>query len=204
MKKELIKKEEPKPIQEYKIEDAKSYILNISTSTDTRATLQKFANQYLPLIQAGTISKEQEEKMIKEIVEISQSLGVETGFSLMNSVNDENYGLANELKRNLEKEFNCNSYSEKMLVDLMANSYMRKLTYSKRMDNNQKYVGHQYDSYRNYLSKEIDRAHRQFISAIETLKFMKQPSMRVNIKTNNAFVGENQQFNNNGKNNETK
>ena len=36
------------------------------------------------------------------------------------------------------------------------------------------------------------------------LKEMKQPALKVNVKTNNAFIGENQQFNNNVENNEAK
>ncbi len=72
------------------------------------------------------------------------------------------------------------------------------------MEYNQKHVGAQYDGYRNYLSKELDRAHRQFLSALETLKAIQQPAMKVNIKTNTAFVGENQQFNTKVENNEAK
>lgn len=72
------------------------------------------------------------------------------------------------------------------------------MSYSKLMEGHKEpeWLSHERVAFLNFYSKEVDRSHRQFISAIETLKLMRQPSLRVNIKTNNAFVGENQQFNN--------
>jgi len=49
------------------------------------------------------------------------------------------------------------------------------------------------------MSKEVDRANRHFLSALQTLKEIKQPELKVNIKTNAAFFGEKQEFNNNDK-----
>lgn len=204
MTKEITKKEEATPAKKYSMEEARDYIINNLTTVDTKTTLKKFSNKYLPKIYEGNISKDQENEMLKEITEISQSLGVETGFSLMKGVGDEYYGLALEVKKNLQKEFNCQSYSEKMLVDLVASSYISKLHYTNLLRLNQKSSSSEHTGYRNSASKEIDRAHRQFISAIETLKLMKQPALKVNIKTNNAFVSEKQQFNNNVENNEAK
>lgn len=54
------------------------------------------------------------------------------------------------------------------------------------------------------LSKETDSANRRLIMNIVLLKEMKQPALKINIKTNNAFVGDKQQFNNNVENNEAK
>jgi len=48
--------------------------------------------------------------------------------------------------------------------------------------------------YANY-SKEVDRAHRQFMMAITTLKQMKSPTPQINVRTNTAFVAQNQQVN---------
>ena len=44
----------------------------------------------------------------------------------------------------------------------------------------------------NILNKELERANRHFLMAIQTLRMMKQPSIQVNIKTNTAVVGQNQ------------
>jgi hypothetical protein len=52
------------------------------------------------------------------------------------------------------------------------------------------------------MSKELDRANRQFITALTTLKQMKAPSIEINVTAKTAFVAENQQFNVNKNNNE--
>ena len=45
------------------------------------------------------------------------------------------------------------------------------------------------------ISKELDRANRQFITALTTLKQIKAPSLEINVKTKAAFVAQNQQLN---------
>ena len=45
------------------------------------------------------------------------------------------------------------------------------------------------------LSKERDRAHRQYLSTIMTLKQLKAPAIEMNIKAKTAFVSQNQQIN---------
>jgi hypothetical protein len=202
-----VRKSEPKkeviPVKKFTAQEAKSFILESTrTTVDPDELLKQFANEYMPLMYANDDSKQEE--IMKKLTELSFAFSSETGYTLMKAVVEEQRGLALQMKRDLQNEFDCKTPSEKALIDLMVNSYIKKLHYSNRMVHNQQYVGHQYDSYRNYLSKEIDRSYRQFISALETLKFIKQPSMKVNIKTNNAFVGEKQQFNNNVENNEPK
>ena len=45
------------------------------------------------------------------------------------------------------------------------------------------------------MSKHIDRANRQFITALTTLKQIKMPSLAISVKTKAAFVAQNQQLN---------
>lgn len=209
MSTEITKKEETNPTKKYSEKEARDFILySTKTTTDPQENLSKFANEYLADIYKGTVPKEKQDAMSEKIGELSQSLGVETGYSLIAIVKNENRGLAVEIKRNLQKEFDCQSYSEKMLVDLAVSSYLSKLHYTNLLRLNQTNSSSDHNGFRACASKEIDRAHRQFISAIETLKFMKQPALKVNVKTTNAFIGEKQQFNNNqvqkDENNETK
>lgn len=197
--------EEAKPEKKYGIADAKDFILNSTkASTDPNENLARFAEKYLPAVLKGKLDEKTEEGMLKSIGELSMTLGLDTGYILMNSLERDYQGLAFQMKKDLQGEFDCKKPSEKALVDIIVNAYVRKLTYSNKMEYNQKHVGAQYDGYRNYLSKELDRAHRQFLSALETLKAIQQPAMKVNIKTNTAFVGENQQFNTKVENNEAK
>jgi hypothetical protein len=205
MTKEIAKKEESKPEKKYGVAEAKDFILYYTkSSTDPDENLKKFAEKYMPVVYSGKYDEKTQDEMIRSISDLSTTFSTDTGYILMESLGKDYHGLAIQMRRELQQEFDCKKPSEKALVDMVVNAFIKKLSYSKRMENNQKYVGAEYDGYRNYLSKEIDRAHRQFLSAMETLNIIKQPALKVNIKTNNAFVSENQQFNTKVENNETK
>lgn len=142
-----------------------------------------------------------------EIVSMADSL--ESGYALTESVDRKYRPLALSLKDEMEKEFDCKHPSEKMLVEQAVNAHIRTQYYSWVMDNSiflalGEKESHENNRYLAFLSKEIDRASRQFISAIETLKSIKQPSPKISIRTQNAFLGEKQQFNTNVENNESK
>ena len=202
MKKELEEKEN-KPIKRYTVQEARSFVLeSTSVLVDPNELLGKFANEYMPVVFSCDDGRQKE--ISEKISELALAFSSETGFMLMKSVGEEYRSLALQMKRDLQEEFDCKTVSERMLVDLMVNSYIKKLRYSDKMEHNQKYIGHKYDSYRNYLSKEIDRSYRQFTSSLEILRFLRQPAIKVSIKTNNAFVGENQQFNTKVESNEAK
>jgi len=205
MKKELSPKEDLAPVKKFTPDDAKNFALECTEETiGIKPALRKYANNFMGK-DYKSLSEKDRAEMRKQIVDIAFAYGVETGHVISSCVDEPFQKIAVQMKKELEKEFDCKSYSEKALVDLAVNGYVRVMRYSWKMEGNQKYIGQKYDGYRNYLSHEIDRSQRHYISAIETLKFMKQPSLRVNIKTNNAFVGENQQFNNNqSQNNEAK
>lgn len=195
MTKEITKKEETRPVKKYTIEDVKNIVFEYTEATlGTKAVLEKHANK---LENYGSLNEEEKQKMNEELSALAFAFGIETGHVISSCVGETYQKLALEMKKKLEKEFNCQSISDKALVDLAVSAYIRNIRYTWKMDGNQKYLGHEHDSYRNYLSREIDRSHRHYISAIETLRMIKQPSLKVNIKTNNAFVGEKQQFNNN-------
>ena len=56
-------------------------------------------------------------------------------------------------------------------------------------------ITNELNNYYNFLSKEIDRAQRQYITGLQTLKQLKSPSLPVTIKTTTAYIAENQQVN---------
>jgi hypothetical protein len=79
----------------------------------------------------------------------------------------------------------------------MVNAYIRVLDNSRRLNNelNGQNITPNRNIYIANLSKQIDRANRQYISALLTLKQLKSPNVEMNIKTNNAFISNNQQIN---------
>ena len=200
------KKEGKLPQKTYKAADAKDFIVFYTkSSTDPDENLAAFAREYMPMVYKQEVPKEQREKMMEKVGELSTSLSLDTGFLLMESVGGNYRGLAVQMRNELQKEYGCDKPSEKALVDMVVNSYIRKLSYSNKMGTNQQYLGGNENGYRAYLSKEIDRAHRQFLSSLEALRLLKQPPLKVNVKAQTAFVAENQQLNNySEQNNEAK
>lgn len=56
-------------------------------------------------------------------------------------------------------------------------------------------ISENHRGYYSILSKELDRANRHFLSAYQTLIYLKQPPLKVQVKTTNAFIAQAQQFN---------
>lgn len=98
----------------------------------------------------------------------------------------------------LIQEYNCQTASQITTCQIVANAYIRIMRLSKLM------LGYMQmpqeitdlkDKYYNTLSKELDRAERQYHMGLNMLRSFSQPQLRVNISTNNAFVAQNQQLN---------
>jgi hypothetical protein len=53
------------------------------------------------------------------------------------------------------------------------------------------------------ISKDLDRAYRQFASTLTLLREIKSPTLTVNVKANTAFIAQQQQLNNNQYENNT-
>lgn len=115
--------------------------------------------------------------------------------ALMASAIPEQYRtFAIDMLRKLKEEYNCLAVSEQAIAELATINYVRTLEIQRRInayfdmnsltDNGVKYLA--------IISKELDRANRHFLTAIQTLKMLKQPPINVNVKANTAFVGQNQ------------
>jgi hypothetical protein len=114
---------------------------------------------------------------------------------LMTTVLSEQYKtLAIYLSRQLQAEYNCKGISEKATAELVAINYCRTLEIQRRVNN---LLGKDGLSridleFFSLLSKELDRCNRHYLSAIQTLKIIKQPQLQLNIKTDTAILGNNQ------------
>lgn len=114
--------------------------------------------------------------------------------TLMFTIVPEQYRtFAIDMMRQLQKEYNCVLPSEKATTELIVLSFVRVLELQRRING---YISSQLSqtdiSFFSTLSKELDRANRQYLSALQTLRMLKQPSLNVSIKTNTAIVGQNQ------------
>lgn len=96
----------------------------------------------------------------------------------------------------LIEEYNCKTPSEIGLAEIAASSLAKYLDYSELLSlTSHKPFNSMTSSSFSALSKEVDRSQRAYISAILTLKQLKNPPIEVKIKTTNAFIANNQQVN---------
>jgi hypothetical protein len=104
---------------------------------------------------------------------------------------------AREMLKTMIVELNCSNETERALAELAVNAYVRVIDNSRRLNN--EYESREITPNRNVyianLSKQIDRANRQYLSAIMTLRQLKSPTVEMTIKANTAFVSHNQQVN---------
>lgn len=120
--------------------------------------------------------------------------------TLLSSIPDKpqkQYGLLS-IREKLIIEHNCKTASELILVDQIAAAYWRLMkyeAYASRLP--EKDEGYSFDQLKVNVLKEarqqIEQAHRQITMSLTLLKDLKQPQLRVNVKTNSAYFAQNQQ-----------
>ena len=177
------------------------YVSAIAVGGDIKTLHDRVYNEILPkFVGSRTIT---EEGKTAQVVKISYLFGLDTQAPLLESVGGRYASLATEFSKGLFEEYKCNTPSEKALAQTAANAYTRVLEYSNTLEScRNKEVNLRLIGYYSIISKELDRANRQFIMAITTLKQMKAPAINFNVKARNAFVAQNQQFNVNQNNDE--
>lgn len=218
----MKKKESTKAIMKrYTPEEAKDKILQFFTSdgVDVNRTLKKLGDDYLPKLLHGNAKEKKEAGKIfndnDKMTEIMMALESDTHWGLMSAFGSQYRGMANELCSQVIKEYTCTTHAEIMLAEVIVNAFIRTVDASRELtearvaaggsitENRTKYIA--------VLSKQHDRANRQFLNSLMILKQLKAPTIEMNIRTKNTFVAQNQQINASGplqatnpENNETK
>lgn len=101
------------------------------------------------------------------------------------------------MKDQLMVEFDCKTAAEKSLVQLAVTAYYKYLRFSRYVNSRcePEWLSHEKASFLKMYSMEADRGFRQYTSAIETLRSLKQPPIKMNVKAENAYMAQNQQVN---------
>lgn len=213
-------KTEQKLMQKYTPEEVLRIILEDAVPDgDLKGNLKNLSENILPKLFHGG-KKEQEEmqdEFNKKALEVLMTLETDTHVALMEAFYSQYRGLAREFSKQLIKDYDCSTHAEKALAEIITNSYIRIIDNSRRLNNDlgNPNGGHPINENRTkylaMISKQIDRANRQFLNALITLKQLKAPNIEMNIKTKNTFVAQNQQINannpiesNKNENNESK
>jgi hypothetical protein len=116
---------------------------------------------------------------------------------LVQSVDDDYRTFAMEFSNQLCEEFGCKTPSEKSMAQAVAGAYIRILEYARqlRRSTTVEYLSKEKTDYYSMMGRELDRANRHYIAALTALKQLKSPRMAVTVKTEAAFIAQNQQIN---------
>ncbi|MEO5646177.1 MAG: hypothetical protein ABIO57_03730 [Candidatus Paceibacterota bacterium] len=189
-----------KELTRYDPEKTKKMVLQHTRLTgDKDELLELLGQKLLPILADGT--PEEKATAMKEIQDKAMELmrifeGV-THLGLMETFTEKYRMFAREMAKTMIVELNCSNEAERALAELAVNAYVRVIDNSRRLNN--EYESREITPNRNVyianLSKQIDRANRQYLSAIMTLRQLKSPTVEMTIKANTAFVSHNQQVN---------
>ena len=96
--------------------------------------------------------------------------------------------------RQLQKDYNCTLISEKATAELVTTSYIRTLAIQLRLDFylERTELNKADLTFIAILSKEQDRATRQYLAALQTLRMLKVPPLQFNMRADTAIIGQNQ------------
>ncbi len=142
-------------------------------------------------------SKELSARLQTEVGEALPIIALDTHYLIAEVVGERYRPFAITFAKQLIEEYQCKTPSEKALAQNIAVSYVRSIELSNRATSMARTdsTSQEKNGYYGALSKELDRAQRQFTSSLLVLKQMKSPNLEVNIKAKNAFIAQNQQVN---------
>ncbi len=188
-----------------KLKKADKLVANISRGETAKDTLlnevDKKVAHWREAYDDESFSEEElydrEQTMNKVLLKASGLMNLETHIHTSRTVREMYRPLVVDTTKKLIIEYQAESPSEIMLAQLAASAYGRYIEYTTQFvrHGQQDRISDTQNTFYSLFSKESDRAFRQFQSALSMLKQMKSPALNVTVKTNTAFVAQNQQVN---------
>ncbi len=190
-----MKKKSSQQIQKYTRDEAKAIALSMEVTGEVGPALKKLT-ELLPDWRDGKLKNKDEFQ--KNVSAVMYGYESETHIALLESFSERFRGGIKEICKQFIVDFDCKTNSEKILAETAAVAFGRYMDASRRLNNCLDFNNETFpdkNTYLSMLSKERDRSHRQYLSTISMIKQLKAPNIEMNIKTNTAFVSQNQQFN---------
>jgi len=180
----------------------------LNNDSEPRMLFDKLAREVIPKLMDGTDMEKfwARSEIGARSEEVIMALGLSNHYHLIPTADKQYAALVLSMTRQIEKDFDCNTAIEKAIVEAVTMAYI-KMVDSSRIFSDWSSNGGNIElkdriKYLEMMSRQMDRVCRQFMTGYALLKQMKQPSLKVTIKTKNAFVAQNQQINNSSKSNE--
>jgi hypothetical protein len=169
-----------------------------SSENEPRVILKNLAEALNKMDKTKGGQKKEVKKEVNQLIQQALFLtNLDNQILLAETVSKSFKPYAIELTRQIMQEYKCETTSEKALAQVIANAHARVLQYSRALNGvlQLTYVSMENVAYYGLLSKCLDRAQRDFITALTTLKQVKSPGININIRADQALVAQNQQLN---------
>jgi len=194
--KELVKKDDKKDIIEK--------VFNIFT--ESMGASHDGIEEYIDLTKKKKLTQKEEKRRDELKLEIAKANGLQNGIWAANLSYEKYFNFLATTRSNLVKEYDCKTPLELMLVDRIVANYWRSMKLDMILNRliETEDGRYSFDDLKlnviRELSKGLESASRQLNTSILFLKELKQPKLNVKVNTENAFIGQNQQFNVNKQN----
>ncbi len=206
MNNEMVQKEDLGLKKHFTSQEMREKIVpSFTTGFEPEEILKKLSKEISKVVNENGVAGKDKDSQ-KLLQDASMILGLDNHHLLISGMKGDYRPLAIEFANNLNKEYDCKTASEKALSQTVVNAYIRLLDDTCRFNiciEAGEYLSENRTKHLAMLSKQIDRANRQFISALTALKQFKSPQIQINVRTQNAFLAQNQQLNANNNLNET-
>lgn len=141
-------------------------------------------------------------KFISSLEAYMDMVSVKTGAYVSSSVLRRDAKKIAGLRAQLVEEYNAQSTSELLFVDITVNAYFRLMSLSaihglliEDNDGNIEYGNQQKINLIKAVGRHIEFANHQFVTALNSLRAFKQPPVNIRVQTKETYIAQNQQIN---------
>lgn len=137
-------------------------------------------------------------EIYKEYGEVILSLNnSQTNGMVLNLVEEKYRPMLQEMIQSICRDYNCKNIIEISMAQNIATSYVRGIVLQDKINDDFQGDGllsNLRNSRLSILSKELDRANRQYITFIKTLRELKRPQLSVIVNVESMIVGNNNSY----------
>ena len=182
----------------YTPEQVTKFVKNtLALQGDESVLMKKMGDELLPKFNAGEKSDELYKEIGDTALVLMRMRESDYHCNLMETFREQYRLLTKIMTEQTIEEYDCQTEIEKSLASVIVGAYVRYIDNSRRLNNELECenITRNRNVYIANLSKQVDRAQRQYLSAVATLMQIKAPSIEINIKSKTAFIAQHQQIN---------
>lgn len=128
------------------------------------------------------------------VQQVMRTLEFEKGHFMISALSEDYRSFGLEFFRDMQDEHECKTPTERSLAESISLGFMQTLFIQMKMRDylDLKTISDRGVKYLNFLSIELDKAHKRYLSSLQTLTNIKNPQTEMNVRAQTAIIGNNQ------------